>query len=435
MVLVIGKQFHNGVPILQEAQIMVSKKGMILAVLLGFVMVLSLWAQQTVDPSVSNDSVQLTEPTARFPYVGRITGTKVYIRSGPAEVYYPVGQFDLGQLVVVHEEKYGSWARVAPTSQKQTLTEAELAELVGKEIIRGQVTGNRGRVRAGSVDIVPPAHASEVQTKCNMGDEVRVIGQRDNFYKIECPAGCFFWAALDYIESETPATKEAIDQVQQQEAAAAEEQKTAAQQTEQISKDRQEYLAAVEMLQLEQAKPMAQRDYQPIRERLEKLLDATASPAVKSTGQILLQQLARCETGLNLWKLSHQQNAQLKETLTKINQDRQKVELLVAAQSAVGATPDGIVVKGLLEKSAVFTAENKNLRFLVLDADNRIIYYAVAAKAGLDLSGYVGKKVSMLGQAQYDTITRIRILKVTNIVEQTSEIKGDKKADDKIIKK
>ena len=306
---------------------------------------------------------------------------------------------------------------------------------MGKEIIRGQVTGNRVRVRAGSVDIVPPAHASEVQTKCNMGDEVRVIGQRDNFYKIECPEGCFFWAALDYIESETPATKEAIDQVQQQEAAAAEEQKTAAQQTEQISKDRQEYLAAVEMLQLEQAKPMAQRDYQPIRERLEKLLDATASPAVKSTGQILLQQLARCETGLNLWKLSHQQNAQLKETLTKINQDRQKVELLVAAQSAVGATPDGIVVKGLLEKSAVFTAENKNQRFLVLDADNRIIYYAVAAKAGLDLSGYVGKKVSMLGQAQYDTITRIRILKVTNIVEQTSEIKGDKKADDKIIKK
>ena len=100
--------------------------------------------------------------------------------------------------------------------------------------------------------------------------------------------------------------------------------------------------------------------------------------------------------------------------------------------------PDGIVVKGMLEKSAVFTAENKNQRFLVLDDDNRISYYAVSAIQGLDLSHYVGKKVSMLGQAQYDTVTRIRILRVTNIVEQSAIIKDDKtvdKTDDKTVDK
>ena len=106
------------------------------------------------------------------------------------------------------------------------------------------------------------------------------------------------------------------------------------------------------------------------------------------------------------------------ETLVKINQDKQKVQLLVAANVPPGGAPEGIVIKGLLEKSAVFTEENKNQRFLVLDDENRITCYAVSAATGLELKDFVGKKVSMLGQAEYDPSTRKRILRVTNIIEQ-----------------
>ena len=179
---------------------------------------------------------------------------------------------------------------------------------------------------------------------------------------------------------------------------------------------------------------MGERDYQPTRERLNILMETSQSVSIKKTCEIFSQQLTRCETGLNLWKLSHQQDRQLQDTLAQINKDKQKVELLVGANPLGAKNPDGIVVKGMLEKSAVFTAENKNQRFLVLDDDNRIAYYAVSAIQGLDLSHYVGKKVSMLGQAQYDTVTRIRILRVTNIVEQSAKIKDDKtvdKTDDK----
>ncbi|MCP4710103.1 MAG: SH3 domain-containing protein [Planctomycetes bacterium] len=391
-----------------------------------------------------------------FPYIGRITGNLVNIRSGPAEVYYPVGRLEPDQTIVVVEEKFENWARIEPTpqcfsyidktfvklvglapkegaqadQQQAEMTEAELTAKVGSQTLLGQVNGNQVRVWAGSINVVPPANACEVQTRLNFGDEVRIISARDDFYKIECPPGCYFWVALSFIEAVQPATQDNIDTIERQEQQATEEKAQAQQQLDQVSKDREEYQSLAGMLTTEMAKPMGERVYQPIRERLNKLTESTQSISIKKTCEIFSQQLTRCETGLNLWKLSHQQDQQLQDTLAKINKDKQKVELLVGANPLGAKNPDGIVVKGMLEKSAVFTAENKNQRFLVLDDDNRIAYYAVSAINGLDLSRYVGKKVSMLGQAQYDTVTRIRILRVTNIVEQSAKIKGDK-TDDK----
>jgi len=414
-------------------------------------------------PGQTTQATELQTPSP-FPYIGRISGSLVNIRSGPAEVYYPVGRLEPDQMIVVVEEKFENWARIEPTpqcfsyidknfvklvglapkegaqtgQQQAEMTEEELTALVGLQTLVGQVSGNRVRVRAGSINVVPPANASEVQTRLNFGDEVRIIGARDNFYKIECPPGCFFWVALNFVEPVQPATQTSVNAIEQQEQQAAEEKTLAQQQLDQVTKDREEYLALADMLNTELAKPMGERDYQPIRERLNKLSEAAQSVSIKKTCEIFSQQLTRCETGLNLWKLSQQQDQQLQDTLAKINDDKQKVELLVGANPLGANNPDGIVVKGLLEKSAVFTAENKNQRFLVLDDDNRISYYAVSAISGLDLSQYVGKKVSMLGQAQYDTVTRIRILRVTNIVEQSAIIKDDKtvdKTDDKTIDK
>ena len=432
-----------------------------LTVLLGTPLMAQMGNQ--FPPDQTNQGAERQSPS-RFPYIGRITGSLVNIRSGPAEVYYPVGRLEIEQMIVVVEEKFENWARIEPTpqcfsyidknfiklvgvapkegvqtdQQQAEMTEAELTALVGLQTLEGQVTGNRVRVRAGSINVVPPANASEVQMRLNFGDEVRIIGARDNFYKVECPEGCFFWVALGFVEMVQPATKPVIDTIEQQEQKAAEEQIQAQQQLDQVSKDREEYQALADMLTTELAKPMGERDFQSIRERLDKLAETAQSVSTKKTCEIFSQQLTRCETGLSLWKLSHQQDQQLQDTLAKITKDKQDVELLVGANPPGATNPDGIVVKGMLEKSAVFTAENKNQRFLVLDDDNRIAYYAVSALTGLDLSQYVGKKVSMLGQAQYDTVTRIRILRVTNIVEQSVIIKDDKtvdkKAEEKVIK-
>ena len=440
---------------------MTGYKRISIIVLMTVLMGTPLMGQQDnqVLPGQATQATQLQTP-ARFPYIGRVTGILVNIRSGPAEVYYPVGRLEPDQMIVVVEEKFENWARIEPTpqcfsyidknfvklvgvapkegaqtgQQQAEMTEEELTALVGLQTLVGQVRGNQVRVRAGSINVVPPANASEIQTRLNFGDEVRIIGARDNFYKIECPQGCYFWVALDFVEPVQPATQTSVSAMEQQKQQVAEEKAQAQQQLDQISKDRQEYLALADMLTTELDKPMGERDFPPIRERLDKLTESTQSVSIKKTCEIFSQQLTRCETASSLWKLSHQQDRQLQDTLAKINKDKQEVELLVAADPQGAKNPDGIVVKGMLEKSAVFTAENKNQRFLVLDDDNRIAYYAVSAIQGLDLSPYVGKKVSLLGQAQYDAVTRIQILRVTNIVEQSAIIKDDK-TDDKTVDK
>ena len=102
------------------------------------------------------------------------------------------------------------------SSEKTALEDGKLAQPpiapvekpTTRKFLRGVVTGNFVRVRAGSIK-VPPVNARQVQTKLNYGTVVRVVGERDDFYKIVSPPGCYFWISLDYIRSIGPVTAEA----------------------------------------------------------------------------------------------------------------------------------------------------------------------------------------------------------------------------------
>jgi len=359
-------------------------------------------------------------------YIGRITGDKVHVRSGPSEVFYPVALLEKGQEVIVRKELRG-WAQIEATQQcfsyvsqryvelQKVLGETSevgevesagegrdsgtvepkepvsgLAALVGKETILAVVTGNNVRVRAGSIK-VPPAHADEVQSKLNKGAEVRVIGQRDNFYKIVTPADCYFWVALDYVEQirqvtaeEVAAKKALADQAVGDETGRAEEI------LKQIEKDRQSYQVLALLLRQEREKPLSQQKLDLIRTKLDGLLASTPSPSVKAAAGALERQLRKCEMVVNVWRQAH-------------DPPEKKAE--------------DMIVKGRLAYSSIFTTPNKNRRFLVFDEHDRIIYYAISDKDGLDLSAWVGKEVTMVGKAQYDAFGKIRLLKVVQVVE------------------
>jgi len=451
---------------------------------------------------------------AEVPYIGKITGNRVYIRSGPAQVYYDVGQLRKGQLVLVRDERRGvsNWAKIDPTRQcfswisKQyvelvgmasipeeskppastapatsaeptkatgnTATEAEtetapavgsegdltdpttttestattgttsaapkseeiksvtptvasekpkvsepsapLVSLIGKKVVLGRVTGNYVRVRAGSVK-VPPAHANQVQMRLNKGAEVQIIGERDDYYKIISPEGSSFWVSLDFIERVGPATPEFLEKMLRMRSVSF----PGGFKVETVAdKDRQEYRELGKLLNIERSKPISQQDYTEIRTRLTKLTQEAKSPPLKAMAQSLERQLVRCEMGVNLWQMSRRQDNRLQATLKKIDEE---LELLVAVNSPANKGFEDIVVKGRLGKSAVFTTPNKNQRFLVLDDNERIIYYAVTGKEGLDLSQWVDKQVSLSGQPEYDAFSKIRILKVTGLVELPPE--------------
>lgn len=443
------------------------------------------------------------------PYIGKITASRVYIRSGPAQVYYDVGQLSQGQFVVVREERHGvhSWARIDPTQQcfswisknyvelvrpasipgtshpavstvpvastapetetsgaateavaaadegsasrrsestrasepvaaseapvagetqdagsamptgattseqrTSVVSTAALSSLIGKQLVLGRVTGNHVRVRAGSAK-VPPANANQVQTRLDRGAEVHILDERDDYYKIISPSGCSFWVSLDYIERTGAASSDLVEQIQTLQSVSM----PGGLRVETVDDtDRKEYRELSHLLNAERSKPISQQDYADIRSRLTTLVQKTKNPSVKATAQSLERHLVRCEMGVALWKMSKRQDDQLRATLEKIDEE---MELLVAVNPPVRKGAKEIVVQGRLDKSSVFTAPHSNQRFLVLDENEKIIYYAVSGKEGLDLTCWLDRRVSMVGQPDYDAFGKIRILKVTSLVE------------------
>ena len=411
-----------------------------------------------------------------LPYLAVITGEKVNIRSGPAEAYYRVGQANKDDEVIVSREQHG-WAEIYPTgvcfsyiarqfveladespqaTAGQEVISVEspgasggaaaaasvanekagaetapakgkaagtgLAALIGKEPVWGTVTADAVRVRAGSVK-VPPANANTVQVLLNKGSEVQIIGQRDDYYKIACPPSCYFWVSLDYVKRLGPATEADVEKMRAQASHALIGGGEPEKKQEQLSadeQDRQAYLQASEMLEAQLTKPMGERDFKAVRDKLAGLIKESRSDSVKAAAAALQRRLARCELALNIFKQSEQQDKQLNATLAQIEE---KIEDLSVSYHELIKSDKEIVVKGRLAYSAVFTAPTKNRRFLVLDEKERIVCYAVSGREGLDLNEWVDQEVSMLGQAKYDAFSKSRVLYVTAVVREPTSRK------------
>lgn len=333
-------------------------------------------------------------------------GEKVSVAAEPASAQEEAQEEAEGDVVIAMGEPEGEVEAAAKED-----------EPVRRKVVMGVVTGDNVRVRAGAA--IAPAYADEIQTKLNRGALVQIIGERDDYYMIVCPPNCYFYVALDFIKRQGPASEELIAQFQAKIGQGVPARKakpimevapavTAAQ------RQREEYKTAAAMLEAELAKPLAERDLAPIREKLEKLLAQTESPSVKVKAQNLQRQLDRSQFVVDAYNKSLQQDRDLQATLKKINE---KQQLLIAVSSPLEKTDQDIVLTGRLTPSAVFDATGQGQRFLVVDDDERIVYYATSGSELLDLGKWVNKKVSMVGRAKYDSFANVRVLEVKALVE------------------
>lgn len=394
------------------------------------------------------------EPQEKQPYIGIITGDDVNIRSGPAQAYYPVGQLDKDDKIIVVEEKHGdkNWGRIEPTgicfsyiakefvkltgqetlpggegvetieavemTDEQTPDQQETLKQPGDKLVYGVVAGDNVRVRAGSIK-VPPVNAHVVQRKLNKGQIIQIIGERDDYYKIVCPEKTYFWVCLDFVEPTGLLTEEIAGEIRRQIAYNnANMSETAEENAMPQQDDRKTFNELAKLLRAEQKKPVTERDFTDIQKKLDTLAEQTQIPAVKVNAEALRRQMLRCQMAVDAVKTSQQQDQQLQIALSNIDH---KVEQLVAVHSPPEKRPEDIVVKGRLANSAVFTAQNENRRFLVLDDHQRILCYAIAQREGLDLAGWMDKRVSLIGRAQYDAFSKIRIVYVNSVVELPTE--------------
>ena len=145
-------------------------------------------------------------PNARFNVFGEITADNVYVRSGPGDSYYPTTKLNKGARVRVVGEKF-NYLKIEPPPGSFSY--------VGKAYVerRGDANAGVGRVNtAANVRTGSDLNAIKrtVQTKLEPGTDVKIIGEQEEYFKIEPPPGAYLYVAKQFVQPKEPIPDQGI---------------------------------------------------------------------------------------------------------------------------------------------------------------------------------------------------------------------------------
>ena len=132
-------------------------------------------------------------PNAKYNFFGEINGNGVSVRSGPSENYYPTGKLDRGAKVKVVGIKFG-WLKIEPPEGSFSY--------VGKAFVDRHGDGKQGKtnntanVRAGSS--MNPMKTT-IQTRLVAGQDVKILGEEDEYYRIEPPKDAYVYVSQQFV--------------------------------------------------------------------------------------------------------------------------------------------------------------------------------------------------------------------------------------------
>ncbi|MEA2711034.1 MAG: hypothetical protein QOF78_3635 [Phycisphaerales bacterium] len=123
-----------------------------------------------------------------------INADNVYVRSGAGENYYPTMKLGKGTKVTVIGEKF-DWLKIVPPEGSFSYVGKHYVEKTGENA--GKVNRENVNVRAGSVLTVVK---TTVQAQLAPGQEVKILGEADEYYKIAPPADAAVYVKKDSVE-------------------------------------------------------------------------------------------------------------------------------------------------------------------------------------------------------------------------------------------
>lgn len=132
-------------------------------------------------------------PNAKFNFYGEINGNNVYVRSGPSDSYYPTTKLQKGSRVVVRGVKF-DYLKIEPP--------ANSFSYVGKAYVERRGDGSTGRVTtAANVRTGSELNSlkTTVQTKLEAGTDVNILGEQEEYFKIEPPPGAYLFVKKDFV--------------------------------------------------------------------------------------------------------------------------------------------------------------------------------------------------------------------------------------------
>jgi uncharacterized protein YgiM (DUF1202 family) len=145
----------------------------------------------TLIPSMrvmAEDSIPPTVENSKYQFDGVINATSVYIRSGPGDGYYATQELSKGTKVRVVGITF-EWLKIVPP--------AGSFSYVGKVFVDRHDNGSLGRINKDQVN-------TTVETRLNAGDEVKIIGEQDEYYKIEPPTGAYLYVNKQFVDMVAP---------------------------------------------------------------------------------------------------------------------------------------------------------------------------------------------------------------------------------------
>ena len=355
---------------------------------------------------VSASDAEVAAPS--FPYTAEITADNVNVRSGPGTNYYRCGQINKGDTVKVVASKH-SWSHIVPPPGSFSWISKQYIHIEADNPTVGIVTGDAVRVYAGS-ERLKPIHSTTVQLKLNRGDRVKLMDEeKDDYYKIVPPTGAYFWVSTQYTRPVGPVGTVAAPAEPQVEV---EQVRAVVPTSIPLEAEKlKEYYALEKRIQAERAKPMDQQNYAEIKEKLAAIAEIKESGKAARYSEFAVKQIGRYELALSAVNEVRLQDAQLQKIHSRIDK---------TSARKMAQVPDlgRFAVIGRLQTSSVYAPQAAPVHYRITDEKGRVKCYGVAAGSGLelDLSGFLGRKVGLVGTIEPHEQTKGALVRFTQVV-------------------
>jgi uncharacterized protein YgiM (DUF1202 family) len=402
------------------------------------------------DPVIEAPAETAKSKTVSFPYVAEITGTDVYVRSGPGTAYYYCGKLSAPARIIVTGEKHG-WLQILPPAGSFSWISKNFVKLDPDNPGIGIVTGDSVRavrsvrVWAGS-DYVEPMRSHSLQAKLNEGDQVKLAGadsEKGDYYKILPPPGAHLWVSAQYAKYVGPVPKpkpiklpprpEPLPVVKPKTPVKPEPKKdvkvkpAVPKAVEKIEKPKpviapkkpsaetirlKECYELAQQIETELSTPIAKQNYGAIKKKLSAIINDPQAGKAKLYAEYQLDRIGRFEMALQV-------NSEVKAQDAKLEKIREQIKNRYTVKAANIPNPGKFIATGRLRLSQIYTTQTGQKRYLVVDETGKILCYAIPADIALSLNmdKFIGRKVGLFGQAVKDPYNAVSLVKFTKIVD------------------
>jgi len=373
------------------------------------------FAQQSGTATGSSQEVD----TSSFPYTAEITGDNVLVRSGPGTNFYQCGKLKTGDKVKVVGKQF-SWSRIVPPAGSFSWISMQYVTINPTDPKVGTVTGDNVRVYAGS-DYVKPLYSTTLQGKLSKGEKVELLGeQMDDYYKIAAPPFAYLWVSTNFTKAipepvkappvaPTPTKSPVETNVEPNEPADANAMVEPAPAPAAPKTPLERYRELQEQVNVEHAKPADQQDYTDLKKALLEIVNDKAAGNASRFAQFVVRQIEGYELALAVAKEVKLQNEQLEKVKAGIDKAK---ETRLAEVETMGK----FAIVGEFQTYLTYGPGN----YRIVDEAGKMICYALPAGAAsqMDLSGFVGQKVGLVGTIEPHLPTKKALVRFTAIVKQ-----------------